>query len=122
VTETITTGPVPETITTSISRRGRVPSPDADLHHDGSNLTLSSRFRCRRAGALSFERWGQVNPESAPAKRPRRAGGLSQARWRNVAGAEPTSQRPIVIEALPSDKALASNALHAVPRGGQSTF
>jgi hypothetical protein len=108
VTETITTGPVSETITTSISRRGapqlidRCSTPD-DGAADGSHV----RFRSRRAGALSFERWGQVKPELAPTKRPRSAGGLSQARWRTAADTPSKSQRPIVIEALPS------NAQHA---------
>ena len=70
-------------------------------------------FRCRRAGALSFERWGQVNPDPAPAKRPRRLAALSQARWRTAVDTASNSQRPIVIEALPPNEALLSNAQHA---------
>ena len=74
---------------------------------------MSSRLRCRRAGALSFERWGQVKSDYALAKRPRRAGCLSQARWRTAVDTASNSQRPIVIEALPPNAVLSSNAQHA---------
>lgn len=114
MTESITTGPVSETITTSISRRGAPQQIDGcstpdDGAGDGSRARF--RFRFRRAGALSFGRWGQVKPEPAPTKRS--AGGLSQARWRTAADKASNPQGPIVIEALPFNEALPSNAQHA---------
>jgi hypothetical protein len=84
---------------------------------DPSQATVPGRFHCRRAGALSFQRWGQVTPETpAPAKRSRSAGGLSQARWRTAADSASGSQPPIVIEARPPNEALPSNAHHGDPR------
>jgi hypothetical protein len=74
---------------------------------DDASLTLPSRFRCRRAVALSFGRWGQVKAELVAAKRPRRAGGLSQARCYSAAGAATTlnsrssSRRPHPIVGCP---------------------
>jgi hypothetical protein len=86
--------------------------------HDHPEATRPSRFRSRRAGALSFERWGQVKPDPvkpdpAPAKRPRRAGGLSQARWCITPDTASNSQRPLVVEALPPNEELPSNAQRA---------
>jgi hypothetical protein len=113
VTETITTSPVSETITTSISRRGTPQHIDGCRPPD-HGASDGSRFRCRRAGAPSFQRWGQVAPEApAPAKRSRSAGGLSQARWRAAADSASNSQRPTVFEALPPNAVLSSNAQHA---------
>ena len=102
-----------ETAPLSISRLG-TPSEIGDLAtHDHPEATRPSRFRCRRAGALSFQRWGQVAPEGpAPAKRSRSAGGLSQASWRAAANSASNSQRSTVIEAFPPKEALPSNAQH----------
>jgi hypothetical protein len=94
-----------ETAPLSISRVG-TPSEIGNLAtHDHPNVTRPSRFRCRRAGTLSSERWGQAKPDPAPAKQPRRAGVLSKARWRAAPDTGPNSQRPIAPEALPSDAA-----------------
>jgi hypothetical protein len=94
-----------ETAALSISRVG-TPSEIGNLAtHDHPNVTRPSRFRCRRAGTLSSERWGQAKPDPAPAKQPRRAGVLSKARWRAAPDTGPNSQRPIAPEALPSDAA-----------------
>jgi hypothetical protein len=107
-----------ETAPLSISRMG-TPSEIGNLAtHDHPEATRPSRFRSRRAGALSFERWGQVKPDPvkpdpAPAKRPRRAGGLSQARWCITPDTASNSQRPLVVEALPPNEELPSNAQHA---------
>jgi hypothetical protein len=102
-----------ETAPLSISRVG-TPSEIGNLAtHDHPEATRPSRFRSRRAGALSFERWGQVKPDPAPAKRPRRAGGLSQARWRITPDTASNSQRPLVVEALPPNEELPSNAQRA---------
>ena len=64
--------------------------------------------------------WGAVVRALGPgqtryalAKRPRRAGCLSQARWRTAVDTASNSQRPIVIEALPPNAVLSSNAQHA---------
>jgi hypothetical protein len=59
------------------------------------------------------ERWGQVKPDPALAKRPRRAGGLSLARWRITPDTASNSQRPLVVEALPPNEKLPSNAQRA---------
>jgi hypothetical protein len=104
-----------ETAPLSISRVG-TPSERGNLAtHDHPEPTRPSRFRSRRAGARSFERWGQVKPDPAPAKRPRRAGGLSQTRWRTAPDTGSNSQRTIAPEALPSDAAAISNTHRADP-------
>jgi hypothetical protein len=116
VSETITTSPVSETVTTSISRGGTLQKIDGcSTPDDGVADGSRARFRCRRAGALSFERWGQAKPDPAPAKRPRRAGVLSKARWRAPPDTGSNSQPPIPPEALPSDAAPISNAHRADP-------
>jgi hypothetical protein len=99
-----------ETAPLSISRVG-TPSDTGNLAtHDHAEATRPSRFRSRRAGALSFERWGRPKPDPALTKRPRRAGGLSQARWRIAPDTALNPQCPIVVEALPPNEALFSNA------------
>jgi hypothetical protein len=114
VRETPTTGPVRETPTTSISRRGAPQLIDGcSTLNDGAADGSRSRFGCRRSGALTLERWGQPQSDRGVAQRPRRAGGLSQARWRTAADTGVNSQRSIIIEALPPNEALPSNALHA---------
>jgi hypothetical protein len=101
-----------ETAPLSISRVG-TPSEIGSLATHDHPEAAPSRFRCRPAGALSFERWGQAKPDPAPAKRPRRAGGLTQARWRTAADAASKPQRPTVVEALPPNEELPSNAQRA---------
>jgi hypothetical protein len=101
-----------ETAPLSISRMG-TPSELGNLATHDHPATWPSRFRSRRSGALSFERWGQVKPDPAPAKRPRRAGGLSQARWRITPDTASNSQRHLVVEALRLNEELASDAPHA---------
>jgi hypothetical protein len=107
-----------ETAPLSISRVGTPSEVGSLATHDHPEATRPSRFRSRRAGALSFERWGQVKPDPvkpdpAPAKRPRRAGGLSLARWRITPDTASNSQRPLVVEALPPNEELPSNAQRA---------
>jgi hypothetical protein len=102
-----------ETAPLSISRVG-TPSEIGNLAaHDHVEATRPSRFRSKRAGALSFERWGQVKPDPALTKRPHTAGVLSKARWRTAPDTGSNSQRPIVIEAHPPNETLLSNAQHA---------
>jgi hypothetical protein len=79
---------------------------------DGDGSNPPTPFRCRRAGAQSFARWGSVDPDDSPAKRPRRAGGLTQARWRTAVDTASNFQGPIVMGALPPNEALLSNAQH----------
>jgi hypothetical protein len=100
-----------ETAPLSISRVG-TPSETGNLATH-AEATRQSRFGSRRAGALSFERWGQVKPDRALRKRPRRDGGLSQARWRTAPDTALNPQCPIVVEALPPNEVLSSNAHHA---------
>ena len=103
-----------ENRTTIYISEGGVPGAgDLDSCANGGPAMTSSRLRCRRAGALSVERWGQVKSDYASAKRPRSAGCLSQARWHTAVDTASNSQRPIVIEALPPNKTFASNAHHA---------
>jgi hypothetical protein len=110
VSETITTGSVPETVTTSISRRDTLQQIDGcgapdDAAADGRR----SRFRCRRSGTPTLERWGQPQPDIGMTPRPRRAGALSLTRWRTRT--KPTSVHPtLVVEALPSGAPLPPNA------------
>lgn len=114
-TETVPQANVENRTTIYISEGGASGAGDGDLDScaTGGPAMMSSRLRCRRAGALSFERWGQVKSDYALAKRPRRAGCLSQARWRTAVDTASNSQRPIVIEALPPNAVLSSNAQHA---------
>jgi hypothetical protein len=116
-TETVPQANVENRTTIYISEGG-----DLDSCANGGPAMMSSRLRCRRAGALSFERWGQVKSDYASAKRPRSAGCLSQARWHTAVDTASNSQRPIVIEALPPNEAFASNAHHPVPRSRGSTL
>jgi hypothetical protein len=105
-----------ETAPLSISRVGTPSEVGTLATPDHPEPTLPSRFRSRRAGALSFERWGQAKPDPALGKRPHRAGVLSKARWRTAPDTGSNSQRPIAPEALPSDAALPiSNAHRADP-------
>ncbi len=89
VRETPTTTPVRETPTTSISREGTT---------DYSNARQTKR--CRAAGALSLERWGQ------PVAYPRRA---TQARPSQAA--PPQHVATLVVDAPALDDVLPSNSL-----------
>jgi hypothetical protein len=119
-TETVPQANVGNRTTIYISG-GDAASADADSLPEASLATVVVRncdgvgptpFRCRRAGAQSFTRWGNVNPYDSPAKRPRRAGDLTQARWRTAVDTVSNFQGPIVMGALPPNEALLSNAQH----------
>jgi hypothetical protein len=112
VPETITTVAVPETITTSISRRGAPQHRDRlRMPDDWADEGLRSRVRRRRSGTLSFERWGGPRSDPGMAPRPRRAGTLSSGRRR--AETKPISVT-LAVEALPPAEGLPSNAKNNV--------
>lgn len=102
-TETVPLASVENRTTIYISGGGAPGNEAAPSYSTDEPVTVPSRSRCRRAGALTLERWGQPQPDQGVTPRPRRAGALSLARWR-------TRTKPISVHPTLEPEALSPGA------------